>query len=359
MNPSKSAPKKIESLFSVSHDKDVDGLNSAAIVWRYAKTKNLHHDVILTDYGSFEQVFSKVGGLRNTLIIITDLGMDEPILDKIVKNLKRAVSQGCRIVWLDHHRWSDKAVKSVLSLDNKPVLKINHEFCAAEITYKVLMPRDEISKELAIIAHDTDFNHRIIDGANALTDALSVIRFGALKRREDLTGSIFPLLKALSDEGMAGVWNVETKQFKDHLLGKQVDHYRKDRLKKMKKALSGHIDQTINDRIVRIIELPSGVTTTDIGTFLAIPENLRTDGNELPVADLLISMSQGGMLGLRRGKETVLCNLVAKIFNGGGHPYAAGGEYGMYDDFSAACDDIFLILSKNTEWIINEPLGTA
>ncbi|MHA1637048.1 MAG: DHH family phosphoesterase [Candidatus Thorarchaeota archaeon] len=359
MNPSTSAPKKIESLFSISHDKDVDGLNSAAIVWRYAKEKNYKHDVILTDYGSFEQVFSKIGGFRNTLIIITDLGMDEPILDKIMKNLKRAVSQGCRIVWLDHHRWSDRAAKSVLSLDNKPVLKINHEFCAAEIAYKVLMPRDEISKELAIIAHDTDFNHRTIDGANALTDALSVTRFRALSHREDLTGAIFPLLKALSEEGMTGVWNDETKQYRDPLLGKQVEHYRKERLKKMKKALAGHIDQTIHDRIVRIVEMPTGVTTTDIGTFLAKPENLRTDGDELPVADLLISVSQGGMLGLRRGKETVLCNLVAKIFDGGGHPYAAGGEYGMYDDFPAACDDIFLILSKNTEWVIDEKSGAG
>ena len=77
--------------------------------------------------------------------------------------------------------------------------------------------------------------------------------------------------------------------------------------------------------------MPGGVTTTDIGTFLADPANLRNDGQNLPVADLLISISQGGMLGFRRGKETVLCNIAAKIFNGGGHPYAAGGEYGVLD----------------------------
>ena len=33
--------RKITSLHSISHDKDVDGLNSAAIVWRYAKSKGL------------------------------------------------------------------------------------------------------------------------------------------------------------------------------------------------------------------------------------------------------------------------------------------------------------------------------
>ena len=62
-------------------------------------------------------------------------------------------------------------------------------------------------------------------------------------------------------------------------------------------------------------------------------------------------MSPGGMLGFRRGHETVLCNAAAKLFNGGGHPYAAGGEYGMYEDFQAVCDDIFLTLSKSKDWI--------
>jgi oligoribonuclease NrnB/cAMP/cGMP phosphodiesterase (DHH superfamily) len=231
------------------------------------------------------------------------------------------------------------------------VLKVNHDYCAAEITYKVLMPRDEISKELARIAHDTDFNLREIDVATALTDALSVIRFGALDRREDLTEALRPLLMSLAAEGIDGVWDDSTKRFKDSLLSKKVEHYRKEKLKKMKKALAGHYDTEIHNRLVRIVEMPSGVTTTDMGTFLASADNLRDNGQDIKVADLLITMSQGGMLGFRRGSEKVLCNAAAKLFDGGGHPYAAGGEYGMYDDFTAACDDITLILSKNKEWV--------
>jgi oligoribonuclease NrnB/cAMP/cGMP phosphodiesterase (DHH superfamily) len=343
--------KTIDSVLSISHDKDVDGLHSAAIVKRYAESKGLKHDVILTDYGGFEKVFSKVAAFRNTLIIVTDLGMDESELDKVASGLKRAISQGCRVVWLDHHQWSDKAAKKILSLGNKPVLKVNHDFCAAEITFKVLMPRDAISKELARIAHDTDFNLREIEVATALTDALSVIRFGALDRREDLTEALRPLLMSLAAEGISGVWDDSIKRFKDPLLSKKVEHYRKEKLKKMKKALAGHYDTEIHNRLVRIVEMPSGVTTTDMGTFLASAENLQDNGQDIEVADLLITMSQGGMLGFRRGSEKVLCNAAAKLFDGGGHPYAAGGEYGMYDDFSAACDDITLILSKNKEWV--------
>jgi oligoribonuclease NrnB/cAMP/cGMP phosphodiesterase (DHH superfamily) len=279
--------------------------------------------------------------------------MDESNLDFIKASLERAISQGCRLVWLDHHQWSKKSITAVQSLGNKPVLKVNHDFCAAEIAYKVLMPKDEISAELAKIAHDTDFNLREIEAATALTDALSVLRFNAMDRKEDLTEVIKPILISLADEGVTGIWDDSSKRFKDTQLEERVKYYRKEKSKKMKKALKGHFDETVHDRLVRIVELPHGVTTTDLGTFFSDESNLRiNEDTALSVADLVITLSQGGMLGFRRGKETVLCNVVAKEFNGGGHPYAAGGEYGSYEDFDAVCNDIILTLSKTKDWVI-------
>jgi oligoribonuclease NrnB/cAMP/cGMP phosphodiesterase (DHH superfamily) len=343
---------KIDSVLSISHDKDVDGLNAAAIVWRYAKSKNLDYNVLLTDYGSFESIFSKVALRKKTLIIVTDLGMDDSLIDLIVSGLSRAISQGCRVVWLDHHPWSKQSIEKILSLPNKPILKINPEYCASEIAYKVLMPRDEISEELSIIAHDTDFNLREIEFATALTDALSVIRFAAIDRKEDVTKALHSTLKSLAEEGIKGLWNEETNSFKDALLDKQVKYYRKEKQKKMRKALELHCDIEVKGVLIRILEMPNGITTTDLGTFASDEENLQISNGQLSVADLLITLSPGGMLGFRRGSEKVLCNSAAALFNGGGHPYAAGGEYGSYEDFEAVCDDIFLTLSKNTDWIV-------
>lgn len=343
---------KVNSLLSISHDKDVDGLNSAAVVWRYAKSKGLDFDVMLTDYGLFEPVFSKVANRRQTLIVVTDLSIDDSSLNLVSSGLSRAVSQGCRVVWLDHHHWSDRAVKTVLTLENNPVLKVNHDYCATEIAHKVLMPRDEISMELARIAHDTDFNLREIDAAVALTDALSITRFTAMNKKEDMNDAIKPLLVKLAEQGVEGLWDDAAKRFKDSLLERQVRQYRKERLKKMKKALAAHCDQVVHGCLVRIVEIPTGVTTTDLGTFLADSSNLLIEGQSLEVADLLITVSQGGLLGFRRGRETTLCNAAAGLFNGGGHPYAAGGEYGTYEDFQAVCDDILLTLSKSKEWVI-------
>ena len=353
MNDSGKAAAKIASVLSISHDKDVDGINAAAIVWRYAKSKNMDYNVILTDYGSFESVFAKVAMRKKTLIILTDLGMDDSSIDNILHGLSSAISQGCRIVWLDHHLWSKESIKKVLALPNKPILKINHEYCASEIAFKVLMPRDAISEELSIIAHDTDFNLREIEAATALTDALSITRFNAIDRQEDVSDALYPLLKVLAENGIKGIWNEESKSFRDTLLDKQVKHYRKEKLKKMRKALECHCDTELHGVLVRILEMPIGITTTDLGTYVSDKDNLKLDDQQLPIADLLITLSPGGMLGFRRGSEKVLCNSAAALFNGGGHPYAAGGEYGSYEDFQAVCDDVLLTLSKKTDWIVD------
>ncbi len=346
--------RRIGSCFSISHDKDVDGVASAAIVWRYAKKKGLDHDVVLTDYGSFESAFSRVRDLKDTLIIITDLGLDDKSCDTILPDLKTAVSNGCRVVWLDHHRWSKNSIRSILRLGNNSVLKINHDFCASEIAYKVLMPGDDISRELATIAHDTDFNLREIEAANALTDAVSVIRFAALDKREDITASLFPLLKSLAENGISGVWDEKNHRFKDDFLEQRVRHYRKEKSKRMRKALARHADLVIHDRLVRIVEIPNGVTTTDMGTFVTDPQNLIIGDRTLPVADLFITIGQGGKIGFRRGSERVLCDAAAKLFDGGGHPFAAGGDYGMYDKFEAVCDDIFATLASDRSWVVED-----
>ncbi len=97
--PSKATAPRYAHCFSISHDKDVDGLASAAIVWRYAKRKGLKHQVALTDYGSFEFAFKRVAELKNALIIVTDLGLDDNSRGTVIAILKKAVQNGCCLLY--------------------------------------------------------------------------------------------------------------------------------------------------------------------------------------------------------------------------------------------------------------------
>ncbi|MDH4214042.1 MAG: hypothetical protein OEV85_08990, partial [Candidatus Thorarchaeota archaeon] len=107
------------------------------------------------------------------------------------------------------------------------------------------------------------------------TDAVSVLRFGAIDRREEVLDVLYPVLSKLAESGLGGVWDSVSHKFKDQLLDKRVDHYRKEKAKKMRKALAGHSDHILHNRLVRVVEIPSGLTSTDMGTYASNPENLR------------------------------------------------------------------------------------
>ncbi len=342
---------KITGLFSISHEKDLDGIASAAIVQRYARQKGLLYSVLLTDYNVFGSAFSTVASLKNTLIVVTDLGMDVKSLDTVISSLSAAISAGCRVVWLDHHEWPEKCIRAVLSLKNSPVLKIRDDLCASEIAHRVLMPDDTISETLAALAHDMDFNLRQNKAAVALTDLVNLLRFFTAESKQSSTDALMPVLTTLAEKGLPGIWDEQTGRLKDDLLEKRLQNYRRELLKKMRRALQGHQDANLHGYLVRVVEIPVGVSTTDMANFLSDPANLQLDNGQLAVADLLVTISPGGMLGFRRGRDEILCNEAARLFNGGGHPYAAGGEYGLYDNFEAACNDIMHVLSTNKNWI--------
>lgn len=79
--PGELGASRISSVFSISHEKDVDGLLSAVIVSRYANSKNLKYGFTLTDYGQFESVFPRAASMRNSLIVVSDLGLDDHSID--------------------------------------------------------------------------------------------------------------------------------------------------------------------------------------------------------------------------------------------------------------------------------------
>ncbi len=342
---------KITGVFSISHEKDLDGIVSAAIVRRYANKMRLAHSLMLTDYNVFESDFSAVSSLKNMLIVITDLGFNIKSLDSVLSRLNDAISHGCRLVWLDHHTWPKQCINAIMSLENNPVLKIRTDVCASEIAHRVLMPDDTVSESLAALAHDSDFNLRQSEAANVLNDVVNLLRIFSIEKRQRSTDVLASLVIALSENGLSGVWNEETQRLRDDLLEKRLQNYRRGLLKKMRRALEGHQDMEIHGKLVRIVEIPAGISTTDMGNFLSDPENLRSDGGQLSIADLLITLGPTGLLGFRRGNESVLCHKAAQLFDGGGHPYAAGGEYGIYSDFEAACSDIFYVLSTDKNWI--------
>jgi oligoribonuclease NrnB/cAMP/cGMP phosphodiesterase (DHH superfamily) len=145
----------------VSHESDVDGVFSASIaLMRYPQSK-----VFFTSYGKdsflrisdliYKQVISSQG---IGLVIFTDLGLNDESISSISDTFNFLDSNSWSVLWIDHHPWSKNA--SILFEKHKTfhlVLDTGGNKCASELTFEHLLYGNDIAKQLASIAHTSDY----------------------------------------------------------------------------------------------------------------------------------------------------------------------------------------------------------
>ncbi|MGI0026069.1 MAG: DHH family phosphoesterase, partial [Nitrososphaera sp.] len=142
-----------------SHESDLDGLYSAAIgLIRYPQAMT-----IFLGYGADN--LNKMGNFiysathhsnEEGLIIIADLGLNDELIEPCVHILASAAADAWKIMWVDHHPWSEQAV-SAASQFAEIVLDTSGKKCASELMYERLVPGNELGKQLASMAHVMDF----------------------------------------------------------------------------------------------------------------------------------------------------------------------------------------------------------
>nr|MBA3750217.1 hypothetical protein [Nitrosopumilus sp.] len=101
----------------ISHESDVDGVFSAAIaLMRFPQAKTL-----FTSYG--KENFSRISDILYDeiistqlpgQIIISDLGLNDDMIDLFKDIFNFLKSNLWSIIWVDHHPWSENAIKSAI-----------------------------------------------------------------------------------------------------------------------------------------------------------------------------------------------------------------------------------------------------
>src|ERR671926_1032558 len=124
-----------ERILSLTHEQDVDGLFSSAIL------KNAFPDtlVFLTNYGhrNVERAaatirFNVARSRKNGTIVISDLGANDLLDIKPIEDAaNNARSYGWDFLWIDHHVWSEKIKRRVESFASV-ILSNNKLKCTAE-----------------------------------------------------------------------------------------------------------------------------------------------------------------------------------------------------------------------------------
>lgn len=145
-------------IVSITHEHDLDGLGSQAIIKRYLDKFSLKEEIKFLDanYSNFVKILKVLFASYESLtkLIISDIGFNKSFRI-LFESFKSAKKKGCHILWLDHHI-VDTSIKNRIS--NIIEVYINDtQKCAAEIVKEYFLPDDSVAKKIAEFARDTDF----------------------------------------------------------------------------------------------------------------------------------------------------------------------------------------------------------
>jgi len=148
-------------VFNFTHNSDIDGIASAALLLHYNIIKNVN-DIFFANYSGERnnEAISKIKNIneKNSCLIMTDFNnITNP---EFLEALKEFKNKGNHIILLDHH-----PVKE--NIDNLDVIDAaifgeNKDRCGTDLVYEFVIrenekEEDEITNQIVKLAHYTDF----------------------------------------------------------------------------------------------------------------------------------------------------------------------------------------------------------
>lgn len=145
-------------IISVTHEHDLDGLGSQAILYRYFKQsdKNCEIKLLYAHYLNFIEIIRNISNseLSPDKLIISDIGFNENF-KQIFPIFENLTNQGCEVLWFDHHLVEEETKIKIKNLI-KTYLN-DPDKCAAEVVKDFYLPKDSVAVKIAKFARDTDF----------------------------------------------------------------------------------------------------------------------------------------------------------------------------------------------------------
>lgn len=306
-----------------SHESDLDGLYSATIgLLRYPQAKT-----IFLGYGA--ENFQKLGNFiysatqyspERGLIIIADLGLNDDLIETCRQMFSDAVGNGWKIMWIDHHPWSQQAINAI-----KPfveiVLDVSGGKCAADLMYETLLPGNTLAGKLAGMAHTMDFFTK----DQYLTPISELIRY------YQTFPDFYDRLSELARKSSKGLlWDVEM----------QSDYNDYVRLRDKAKA---QVLATMQVRTAGRFKIAFVQSSPYLQSSLFSEEVFAKTNT-----DLVMFYSAKGKVSIRRNNESISCrDIAANLPEGGGHAYAAGATFKSDPaDISAVISELEAAVTK-------------
>jgi oligoribonuclease NrnB/cAMP/cGMP phosphodiesterase (DHH superfamily) len=279
---------------------DLDAVGADAIHrMKYGKVISIFCSV-----GKFPSILGQISKIpgKGDLISISDLGYQE----QAVAPLKDLKSNGWRIEWRDHHRWKESEIETAREIVD--LLSVDVTTCGCGLCARDLMPGDPHATEVARVVCDYDlWKHE---------DPRSAVLGLVLQKRKNRD--------YVRDALVKGVITDETIEREYREISDEME-------KMMEKSEKAAV---ITGNKYRIVFAPL------YGYPSETAARLRKDLS----SDMEVLISPGGRFSLR--SVPPISHLIAREFNGGGHPNAAGGsfEFSLWEKF------LFWLRGKNSKF---------
>ena len=288
-------------IVSITHEVDLDGLGSQAIIKRYYEKEIglIPEEISLyyAHYTNFKQRIKEIFDISiPESLIITDIGFNKDYTElfPLFKKLKK---KNCKIYWFDHHlieiEFAEELIHTIELYYN------DFQKCSAEIVKDFYLPEDKIANEIAQFAHETDF------GTNQSKKAIelqTIISFNRGKKNDQNKKKIVKLLSN---------GEYENKWFSKEL--SKSEKWQTNEQKRIEK----------NIHLVKINNFGELVLSNAKMSAGSIAKYLKQNYPD-----------KNGYLGIdQRYDELVLysnkvnCRNLAVKFNGGGHKNRAGFKF--------------------------------
>jgi oligoribonuclease NrnB/cAMP/cGMP phosphodiesterase (DHH superfamily) len=294
-----------------SHEQDVDGIFSAAIL----KIAFQNCETVLTNYGieKMNAVADKIASFVDEkpagTVIIADVGVNEESYGPVLEALRVAHEKGWKNVWVDHHVWPEKPLQEISSVCEMVLFaEVEGEVkkCAAELCAGRFAPESELAKKLAAIAHRTDFPDSSRFPIPPLTALISYyLGF------PELVGRLHSVILESVVQGV--LWNMEMQ----------------DDIIEASRLIDESLARSIEGMTVKEFAPDIKVAIAKSDAFVSRSMLLGRIMDDYDI-DIAIAFTGDGKVSIRRkdnGRQEIFsCSKIAQEFReGGGHEGAAGG----------------------------------
>jgi uncharacterized protein len=293
------AEAKATRVLLLSHAHCLDGVGAAIVTLRALGRDGV--GVAYVQPGDMAEAlahFSKVPG-KGRRLLVADLSLQPEQYAAIVASCAELAAGGWSIEWRDHHHKQWEGLDLGLLRRHLVVLEVNADATesGASLQQKALAPADPLLARLAETVRDRDLWWNKTPDSETLEFALSELGTEAFTRE---------YLGAAADSP------VVTPAIRD------AAQREKDRQHGAKSRLLAAA-RYFGDGPTRV-----GVVYGWLPKNTGLHDLLEDHG-----CHVAINVRPNGKVSLRSRKPAAVCHLIAREFNGGGHPNASGADLGL------------------------------